>query len=213
MDLLNNNSKPVWDIGIRLFHWSLVLVFIIAYLSGDDDSNIHVYSGYIILGLVTFRVIWGVIGSQHARFKDFIYSPAEIIAHAKGLFRGKVTAYRGHNPLGGLMTITLLFTLFLTVISGLIVYGEEGYGPFSQSNTSYFISSANASNPDGNNDKDHTDSDEEAWWEEIHEFFSNLMILLIVFHIVGVIISSKIENENLVKAMITGYKETPEQNK
>jgi len=213
MERLNNNSKPVWDIGVRLFHWSLVIVFIIAYLSGDDDSDIHVYAGYIVLGLVIFRIIWGFIGTQHARFKDFIYSPSEIIGHAKGLFTGKVKSYRGHNPLGGLMVLALLFTLILTVISGLKVYGEEGYGPLAQSTSSYFISSANASSPDEDNERHHENGDKEEWWEEIHEFFSNLMLFLIVFHIAGVIISSKIENKNLVKAMITGYKETPVQHK
>lgn len=206
MKLSTKHSKPVWDIAVRLFHWSLVVSFIVAYLTGDDESNIHVYAGYIILGLVVFRIIWGFIGTKYARFKDFIYCPSEIINHAKGLFTGKVKTYIGHNPLGGLMVLALLFTLVLTVVSGLKVYGAEGYGPLAQVNTSYFISSANASNPDGDNDKDHEDNDEEELWEEIHEFFSNLMILLIVFHIVGVIISSKIENENLVKAMITGYK-------
>jgi len=206
MKELTINSKPVWDIAVRLFHWSLVVSFIVAYLTGDDESDIHVYAGYIILGLVIFRIIWGFIGAQHARFKDFIYGPSEIISHAKGLFRGKVKTYIGHNPLGGLMVLALLLTLIMTVVSGLKVYGAEGHGPLAQINTSYFISSANASSPDGDNNKDHQDSDKEELWEEIHEFFSNLMILLIVFHIVGVIISSRIENENLVKAMITGYK-------
>jgi cytochrome b len=210
MELLNNGSKSVWDIGVRLFHWSLVIVFIIAYLSGGDVSDIHIYTGYIILVLVIFRIIWGFIGTQHARFKDFIYPPCEITNHAKGLFRGKVKTYRGHNPLGGLMVLALLFTLIITIVSGLKVYAEEGYGPLSKSNTGYFISFANASNPDANNDED---SDEEEWWEEVHEFFSNLMIVLIAFHILGVIVSSKIENENLIKAMITGYKKTPEQHK
>jgi len=206
MNTSNEHIKPVWDIAVRLFHWSLVLVFIVAYLSGDDDSSLHVYSGYIILGLISFRIIWGFIGSKHARFKDFIYSPSEIISHAKGLFTGKVKPYAGHNPLGGLMVLALLFTLMITVVSGLKVYGIEGHGPLAQTNTSYFISTANASSPESYKDETHEDSDEEDLWEEIHEFFANLMLVLIFLHILGVIISSKVENENLIKAMITGYK-------
>ena len=206
MKLVTEHSKPVWDIAVRLFHWSLVIVFIVAYLSGEDESELHIYAGYVILGLVLFRIIWGFIGTKHAKFKDFIYSPSEIMLHAKGLLSGKVKPYLGHNPLGGLMVMALLLTLMLTVVSGLKVYGAEGYGPLAKSDTSYFISSANASNPEGMKDEDHEDSDAEEFWEEIHEFFANLMIFLIVFHILGVIISSKVENENLIKAMITGYK-------
>ena len=206
MKELIEDSKPVWDIAIRVFHWSLVVTFIVAYLTGDDESELHIYAGYIILALIIFRVIWGFIGSQHARFKDFIYSPSEIVHHAKGLLSWNVKSTTGHNPLGGLMVIALLLTLIMTVISGFKVYGIEGNGPLAQANTSYFISSANASSPSEFEDKDNKDSDEEEWWEEVHEFLSNLMVLLIVFHIIGVIVSSKIENENLVKAMITGYK-------
>lgn len=201
------HPKYVWDIAVRLFHWSLVITFIIAYLTGDEESNLHIYTGYIILALVSFRIIWGFIGTKHARFKDFIYGPSEILLHAKGLFLGRVKIYTGHNPLGGLMVMALLLTLILTIVSGLKVYGAEGHGPLAQINTSYFISSANASSPDEYNEEHHEDNDAEEFWEEIHEFFANLMLLLIAFHILGVIISSKVENENLVRAMLTGYKQ------
>ncbi|NOQ76661.1 MAG: cytochrome B [Methylococcaceae bacterium] len=211
MKELTENSKPVWDIAIRVFHWSLVVMFVIAYLSGEDESELHIYAGYIILALISFRLVWGFIGSKHARFKDFIYSPSEILLHAKGLVSGQVKPYVGHNPLGGLMVIALLLTLLITVVSGLKVYGIEGHGPLAETNTSYFISSAHASNPNGYEANNHEDSDSEELWEEIHEFFANLTVFLIVFHILGVIISSKVENENLVKAMITGYKQNSKQ--
>jgi len=201
---MEHSKQQVWDIAVRLFHWSLVVAFIVAYLTGDDESMLHVNAGYFILALISFRIVWGFIGSKHARFKDFIYSPAEIILHAKGLVSGQVKPTTGHNPLGGLMVFALLLTLLVTVVSGLKVYGIEGHGPLAETNTSYFISSANASNPSGYEGEDH---DSEELWEEIHEFFANLTVLLIVFHILGVIISSKVENENLVKAMITGYKQ------
>jgi len=206
-DLTTNSKQQVWDLPIRLFHWLLVISFIVAYLTGDDESILHVNAGYIILALVLFRIIWGFIGTKYARFKDFIYSPAEILAHAKGLFSGQVKPTIGHNPLGGLMVIALLLTIVITVVSGLKVYGIEGHGPLAETNTSYFISSANASTPSGYESEDHEDSDSEELWEEIHEFFANVTVLLIALHILGVVVSSKVENENLVKAMITGYKQ------
>lgn len=206
MKELTDNSKPIWDIAIRVFHWSLVITFIIAYLTGDDEGELHIYAGYVILVLLSFRIVWGFIGTQHARFKGFIYGPREIFSHAKGLLSGKVKPTVGHNPLGGLMVLALLLTLMLTVVSGLKVYGAEGHGPLAQTTTHYFISSAYASSPNGIQGELEHESAEEEWWEEIHEFFANLMILLIALHIIGVIISSKVENQNLVKAMITGYK-------
>jgi len=206
-DLTENSKQQVWDIPVRLFHWSLVVSFIVTYLTGDDESMLHVNAGYIILALVLFRIVWGFVGTKHARFKDFIYSPSEILLHAKSLISGQVKPTIGHNPLGGMMVFALLFTLMMTVVSGLKVYGIEGHGPLAKTNTSYFIASANASNPDGYESEDHEDSGSEELWEEIHEFFANLTVLLIAFHILGVMVSSKVENENLVKAMITGYKQ------
>jgi len=203
---MKHSKQQVWDIAVRLFHWSLVGAFTVAYLTGDDESMLHVNAGYIILALILFRIVWGFIGSKHARFKDFIYSPAEILLHAKGLVSGQVKPTIGHNPLGGLMVFALLLTIVITVVSGLKIYGLEGHGPLAETNISYLISSANASNPVSYESEDHEGSDSEELWEEIHEFFANLTVLLIVFHILGVMISSKIENENLVKAMITGYK-------
>jgi len=208
---MNHSKHYVWDRAVRLFHWSLVLSFIVAYMTGDDGEQLHIIAGYTVLALVLFRIVWGFIGTKHARFKDFIYSPAEVYLHAKGMISRHVKPYLGHNPLGGLMVIALLFTLILSVVSGLKVYGIEGSGPLAETNTSYFMSSANASSPPGNEGEVHDGDDEEELWEDIHEFFANLMVLLIVLHIVGVIISSKLEKHNLVKAMVTGYKEIDKQ--
>lgn len=207
MNQIKQHSKPVWDRAVRLFHWSLVFAFITAYLSGEEEGIVHVYAGYFIIGLIAFRVVWGFIGTQHARFSDFIFSPRIVIAYAKDMLSGKAKHYQGHNPLGGVMVIALLVTLTMTSVTGLLVYGAEGHGPLANVDASYFISSANASSP--NTERYEHDEDEQAeeMWEEIHEFFANLMLLLIALHIAGVIVSSKLHNENLVKAMITGYKQ------
>ena len=78
----------VWDLFVRVFHWSLVLSFTVAYLSGDEESAIHINAGYIIAGLISFRLIWGFIGSKHARFSDFLHSPQTIIDYFKSLLSG-----------------------------------------------------------------------------------------------------------------------------
>ncbi len=196
-------SKKVWDSAVRLFHWSLVVAFVVAYITGEEEGVIHSYTGYFILGLIVFRIIWGFVGCKYARFSAFIYSPRETISYAKSMVSGTPKHYWGHNPLGALMVFALLITLSLTTISGLKVYGIEGYGPLAELDSSYFISNANAS---GGMEQDKDESDEEEFWEEIHEFFANLMLVLIALHIIGVFVSSRVHNENLVKSMLTGYK-------
>lgn len=202
----------VWDPLVRIFHWSLVLTFILCYLTGDEEDLIHAWSGYVILGLVAFRVIWGLIGSKHARFTDFIYSPGKTISYMKSLFVGSAKNYTGHNPAGGWMVIALLISLLLASLSGLKAYGIEGYGPLASS------SAETEQNPiimvdykfekvsDDDDDNDHDEKEGEEFWEEIHEFLANFTVLLIALHITGVIISSIKENQNLIKAMFTGYK-------
>ncbi|MBE9515926.1 MAG: cytochrome b/b6 domain-containing protein [Proteobacteria bacterium] len=215
-----SNKIYVWDPLVRLFHWTLVFSFIVAYVSGEDESLTHIYAGYLIMGLITFRIIWGLIGSKHARFSDFITSPAETLRYAGGLFTGKAKHYLGHNPLGGWMIIALLISLIITSITGLKLYGVEGHGPLAQSqtmsqpaigNNTLIVLTNGRDHDDDDNEHEgrdgHEDDDEaEDFWEEIHEFFANLTLLLVLLHISGVIFSSARESQNLVKAMITGYK-------
>ena len=80
-------SVTVWDLPTRIFHWSLVFFFSVSYLSGDEFEELHSYSGYIIIGLLLFRVIWGFIGSRHARFSDFIYPRHVIIEYTQSLLK------------------------------------------------------------------------------------------------------------------------------
>jgi len=206
---MHNHTIKVWDIAVRIFHWSLVICFAIAYFTGDEESIIHIYSGYVILALISFRVLWGFIGSQHARFKDFVYSPKQVIHYAKSLFSKKPKHFLGHNPLGGYMVIALLVSLFAVTLSGLKLYAvDEGKGPLARTYQVQVIAKAHA---DEEEEKagSQKESDKE-FWEETHEITVNITLFLIALHILGIAISSRLEGQNLVKAMVTGKKTNSE---
>lgn len=108
----------VWDAPVRVFHWLMVLSFAGAYLSAelDDWRLLHVTLGYTMAGLVVFRIVWGVIGTRYARFRDFVRGPGSILHYLRGLLRGQPEHYVGHNPAGA-MTI-LAFLLLTAVVAG-----------------------------------------------------------------------------------------------
>jgi len=206
-----SNEIRVWDPLIRIFHWGLVVAFTIAYLTGDEESSLHIYSGYAVLGLITFRVLWGLIGTRFARFSDFIYAPKAVVQYLKSLFAGKPQHYSGHNPAGGWMVIIMLLTLSIITVSGLKVYAiEEGLGPLAGTPPALTIIGAAYADDDSDVEHGQIDNEEneaaEEFWEEIHEASSNFMLLLIFLHITGVIVSGYLHKENLVKAMLTGKK-------
>lgn len=99
----NRVSTQVWDILLRIFHWLLVASFTVAYLSSETETPWHIYSGYTVLGLIIFRVIWGMIGSRYARFSDFVHPPTTVYRYLKSLREGNPRYYPGHNPAGSWM--------------------------------------------------------------------------------------------------------------
>jgi cytochrome b len=178
-----------WDLLIRLFHWTLVAAFFTAYLTEDDWMSLHVLAGYTVLGLVLFRIVWGLIGTRHARFTDFICSPASTLAYLKDIIAFRARRYLGHNPAGGAMVIALLFSLTATAISGLALYGyEEFSGPLAglMGNTPEWLGDS---------------------LEDVHEFFANFTLMLVLLHVAGVVIASLQHGENLVRSMFTGIKQ------
>jgi len=185
---MHENEVKVWDIMVRLFHWSLVTTFFICFLT-EDSSRLHIYSGYLILVLIICRFIWGFIGSKHARFKDFIVSPSTIINYLKDLIKGQDTRFLGHNPAGTAMIIVLIGSVLTTCITGLALYAVDDHsGPLVFLFTSeheYF----------------------EDMLEEVHELFSNFSLALIILHVTGAIVTGKHHGENLIKSMINGKKE------
>lgn len=206
------NETRVWDPLVRIFHWSLVIAFAVAWLTGDEESQVHVYSGYAVVSLVLIRSIWGFVGTRYARFTDFVYRPSTIWAYAKDLLVGKSKRYLGHNPLGGMMIIALLVSLLATGVTGLALQGaEQGTGPFASLSTGTtvampsVIAKAVADDDEAGENGEENEGNKE-WWKELHELFANLTLLLVVLHIAGVIIGSLVHRENLVRSMFTGRK-------
>lgn len=179
-----NNKIKVWDLPVRIFHWLLVAGFFVAYFTEEDFLTPHVWAGYLVMGLVIFRIFWGFIGNPYARFANFVSSPIKSLAYLKETLTGKAKRYIGHNPAGAAMIILLLLSLILTSFTGLAVYGaEEHAGPL-----------ADIIRKNGH------------FWEENHEFFANFTIFLVGVHVIGVFFESWKHKENLIKSMLTGYK-------
>ena len=122
-------TMKVWDIAVRLFHWSLVAA-IACEFAFRAGTAIHNSVGYIVLGLIAFRLLWGFAGTSHARFADFVKSPTETLAYVWSILRGHPPRYVGHNPAGGAMVLALIAMAALTAGSGFAMttdalWGEE----------------------------------------------------------------------------------------
>jgi cytochrome b len=184
-DTRDPSSVKVWDPLIRIFHWSLVFTFFVAFITEDDWMDLHVQAGYAVSILITFRLIWGIIGTRQARFLSFIKPPSVVVSYFKQMLSLRVPHYLGHNPLAAVMVIALLSSITLVAFTGMVLIAGEGQGPLA--GTVYASWSG-------------------EWMEEIHEFFANFSLLLVIAHVSGVVVSSLLERENLVKAMINGRK-------
>ena len=186
----DRNGAPrevyVWDPFVRLFHWTLVIAFTVAYILTDEDVlKIHVWAGYVVGALVVARVIWGFVGPEHARFTDFVYSPGASLRYVRDLVLFRAERHLGHSPGGGAMVVTLLLFLAATVITGLMVYGgDQQAGPLAGMFTKEFGES----------------------FEGVHELIANITLALVLAHISAVILASFVFRENLPRAMFTGYK-------
>ncbi|KQZ01965.1 cytochrome B [Pseudolabrys sp. Root1462] len=118
----------VWDPLVRVFHWSLATLFLVAYATGDDIEKVHIAAGYTIAGLVAFRVIWGLIGPQHARFSNFLRSPAATFVYLRDVAMFRAPRYIGHNPAGGAMIVALLIMITGSCITGYMMTTDAYWG-------------------------------------------------------------------------------------
>jgi cytochrome b len=183
----------VWDPFVRAFHWILVIAFFTAYLTEDDFLTLHVYAGYTVIGLVLLRLLWGLVGTRYARFSNFVTQPRVAWQYLKDTLLLRAKRYLGHNPAGGLMIVLLLLSLLLTTFTGLAIYAaSESAGPLAG-----WLGNIGETGEDV--------------IKEVHEFFANFTIVLVVIHVGGVIFESLAHRENLVRAMFNGYKQANRQ--
>lgn len=181
----------VWDVPVRLFHWLLVLLIIVMFVTGKLGGNWlewHKRAGFSVLGLITFRILWGFIGSHHARFVNFLRGPEAVLAYIKCATRKDSPHHVGHNPLGALSVVTMLGVLLLQALMGLFANDDLMLeGPFA-----HLVSKAV--------------SDQMT---TLHKLNSTLILILIGVHLAAVAFAFFYKKENLVKAMVTGDKMLP----
>lgn len=161
----------VWDPFVRTFHWTLVASYAGAWATAENWDGLHEQLGYFVLAMIGLRLVWGLVGTRHARFTDFLRTPRTTAAYLRSLAWGRPEHYTGHNPAGGWMVILLLASLVAAAGSGILIANGGEY------------------------------------WEELHEAAAGFSVFLIVVHVSGVIVSSLAHRENLVAAMLSGYKQ------
>jgi cytochrome b len=191
--MLQETDVPVkvWDFPVRLFHWALVLLLVFQLVSGKVGGDMmpwHAYSGYGVLVLVVFRILWGFAGSTHARFASFLAGPAAALRFARRLFSRQAVPQVGHNPLGGWMVIAMVASFALQAASGLFANdGAEFDGPL------VGLVSLEVS-------------------ERLSQFHRwNLKVLLVLsgLHVAAVLFHWLVKKEDLIGAMFTGVKRVP----
>ncbi len=164
----------VWDLPLRLFHWLLAASFAGAFLTAESERvrDLHVALGYTFAGLLAFRLVWGFVGSRHARFRSFAFGPRAVFTYLKSLPTPRPLHYVGHNPAGSWAIFATVALGIVTAVSGWADYADAGG----------------------------------RWAESLHEGTANALLALVIVHVAGVAVSSFVHRENLVAAMLTGYK-------
>lgn len=186
---VSGERATVWDLPIRLFHWSLVLLIAAAWATQEQlrDTERHAIVGYAILALLLFRLLWGVVGSETARFSSFLRGPARVWAHLRG--SGGVSARLGHNPLGGYSVAAMLLCIAIQAGTGLFLYDDEAFwGPLNG-----LVS-----------------EDTAEMLADLHEINFNILLGLIALHVAAILFYAIAKRQNLVRPMVSGNAPLPE---
>lgn len=120
-------TVKVWDPFVRVFHWSLVVAFFGAYFIEGGDTA-HEVLGYIALGLVATRIVWGFIGTEYARFAQFVPSPSRLFVYVREAIRRRETRVLGHNPAGAMMILALICAVIATSVTGWLLTTDAYWG-------------------------------------------------------------------------------------
>jgi cytochrome b len=177
---------PVWDLPVRLFHWTLAALILFSWWSAENHHlDWHIRSGLAILALLVFRLLWGLFGSSTARFRNFVRGPAAVVGYLRNAesWRGI-----GHSPLGALSVLALLLATAVQVGLGLISTDEDG---FNQGPLANLVS---------------LDASDQA--RELHEVMFYVLLALIALHVAAILFYRLVHRKKLVGAMITGTAET-----
>ena len=183
----------VWDGWVRLFHWGTVACIVVSYVSAKADAwSIHYASGYTLLALVLFRIAWGLVGSENARFAGFIRSPVAALRELSRFARREPDIETTHNPAGAWMVAVLLVMILVQTTSGLFTNHDVGmtysqHGPL-----------ANA-----------VAEDTSEWASSLHVRFINLLLVAIGLHVAAVLAYALVKRQDLVRPMVTGTKRLP----
>lgn len=201
--------ERVWDVLVRTFLWTLVVGFLTAYLSEGEPLSLHVWAGYVVGMVAVLRIVWGFIGTPHARFSDFIFPASRVLSYLADELRMRARRFLGHSPAGGAMVVALLLALLGTTASGMVLLAvHEGEGPLSSIIAKVDEHASTAGRPlptAAASDEEGEDSTTE-FWEEVHELLANFTLLLVILHVGGVLLASHAHKENLIAAMLDGRK-------
>lgn len=180
------NIITIWDLPLRLFHWSLAVAVSGAMITGQIGGNLmpwHGYLGQAVVALVAFRLVWGVVGSTTARFTYFLAGPTTIRAYLRGRWLGV-----GHNPLGALSVLAMLGLALAQALTGLFANDDIAFqGPLYS-----LVGSELSGSLTG-----------------VHKALFPALLAIVVLHLAAIVFYTRIKGENLVRPMITGRKESP----
>lgn len=184
------SATLVWDFSVRLFHWALALSVAGAYIThelGIDYFVYHQWFGYTVIVLVLFRLVWGFIGSYHARFANFVRSPVNAWHYLRDQLAGRHRFYAGHNPLGAYMVMFLLLAVLIQAATGLFATDDIiNAGPLNALVSEQWSSTLTS----------------------IHHQLFNILLVAIGVHVLAVIMHSVVHGDNLIAAMLHGRKKT-----
>ncbi|WP_095587582.1 cytochrome b/b6 domain-containing protein [Actibacterium ureilyticum] len=179
----------IWDLGLRLFHWALVICVVTGWLLGRYGPSImtlHFYAGYAVIGLVAYRLVWGFVGPRAARFVHFIYGPGTTLNYLRNIGARKPSYWPGHNPMGALSVFAILAVLIFQTATGLFADPDDfiNVGPLAK-----YVA---------------TDTAQDM--ARLHYRGSLAILALVVLHIGAIVFYKKWKNEDLIRPMITGWK-------
>jgi len=182
----------IWDIPTRLFHWLLVISIVAQYATAkwlDNAVQWHFYIGYFALFLVTFRILWGFVGTRYARFSQFVTGPKSVLVYLKSLFNKHAPPSEGHNPLGGWFVVVMLILVSVQAVSGLFMTDDIFLdGPYRHLATEAFTDIMSS----------------------IHHIAFDILLYVICLHISAIVFYALYKKQRLVPAMVHGRKDVVE---